>query len=38
MTGPLWGTLPDEWRIGQVKHTATVTLGKMLQSKDSGVM
>ncbi len=36
MTGPLWGTLPDGWRIGQVKHTATVTLGKMLQSKDSG--
>jgi len=36
MTGPLWGTLPNGWRIGQVKHTATVTLGKMLQSKDSG--
>jgi type I restriction enzyme, S subunit len=36
MTGPLWGTLPDGWGIGQVKHTATVTLGKMLQSKDSG--
>jgi type I restriction enzyme S subunit len=36
MTGPLWETLPDRWRIGQVKHTATVTLGKMLQSKDSG--
>jgi type I restriction enzyme S subunit len=36
MTGPLWQTLPDGWRIGQVKHTATVTLGKMLQSKDSG--
>lgn len=36
MTGPLWETLPDEWRIGQVKHTATVTLGKMLQSKGSG--
>lgn len=36
MTGPLWETLPDGWRIGQVKHTATVTLGKMLQSKDSG--
>lgn len=36
MTGPLWETLPDGWQIGQVKHTATVTLGKMLQSKDSG--
>ena len=36
MTGPLWETLPDGWRIGQVKHTATVTLGKMLQSQDSG--
>lgn len=36
MTGPLWETLPDGWRIGQVKHTATVTLGKMLQSTDSG--
>ncbi len=36
MTGPLWETLPDGWRIGQVKHTATVTLGKMLQSEDSG--
>ena len=36
MTGPLWETLPDGWRIGQVKHAATVTLGKMLQSEDSG--
>jgi type I restriction enzyme, S subunit len=36
MTGPLWETLPDGWRTGQVQHTATVTLGKMLQSKDSG--
>jgi len=36
MRGPLWETLPDGWRIGQVKHTATVTLGKMLQSQDSG--
>jgi type I restriction enzyme S subunit len=36
MKGPLWETLPDAWRIGQVKHAATVTLGKMLQSKDSG--
>ncbi|ODB75066.1 MULTISPECIES: restriction endonuclease subunit S [Micromonospora] len=36
MTGPLWGTLPDGWMAGQVKNAATVTLGKMLQSKDSG--
>ena len=36
MTGPLWETLPDGWQTGQVKHAATVTLGKMLQSKDSG--
>ncbi|GAA1606907.1 hypothetical protein GCM10009804_73620 [Kribbella hippodromi] len=36
MTGPLWGTLPDKWQVGQVKTAATVTLGKMLQSKDSG--
>lgn len=36
MTGPLWGTLPDGWLAGQVKNAATVTLGKMLQSKDSG--
>ncbi|WP_329005410.1 restriction endonuclease subunit S [Kribbella sp. NBC_00709] len=36
MTGPLWGTLPDKWRVGQIKTAATVTLGKMLQSKDSG--
>ncbi|WP_051821409.1 restriction endonuclease subunit S [Streptomyces sp. NRRL F-5065] len=36
MTGPLWKVLPDGWRVGQVKNAATVTLGKMLQSKDSG--
>lgn len=34
--GPLWDTLPDGWQTGQVKHAATVTLGKMLKSKDSG--
>jgi type I restriction enzyme S subunit len=36
MTGPLWVALPDGWLVGQVKNAATVTLGKMLQSKDSG--
>ena len=36
MKGPLWVDLPDGWRVGQVKNAATVTLGKMLQSKDSG--
>jgi type I restriction enzyme, S subunit len=36
VTGPLWGALPDGWLAGQVKNAATVTLGKMLQSKDSG--
>ncbi|WP_327025104.1 restriction endonuclease subunit S [Micromonospora sp. NBC_01739] len=36
MTGPLWGALPDGWMAGQVKNAATVTLGKMLQSNDSG--
>lgn len=36
MTGPLWGALPDGWLAGQVKNAATVTLGKMLQSQDSG--
>jgi type I restriction enzyme S subunit len=34
--GPLWKILPDGWLAGQVKNAATVTLGKMLQSKDSG--
>ncbi|WP_069161632.1 restriction endonuclease subunit S [Nocardia altamirensis] len=36
MTGPLWVALPEGWLAGQVKNAATVTLGKMLQSKDSG--
>lgn len=36
MSGPLWTSLPDTWRVGQDKHAATVTLGKMLQGKDSG--
>jgi type I restriction enzyme, S subunit len=36
MTGPLWERLPDGWRTGQVKNAATVTLGKMLQGKNSG--
>jgi hypothetical protein len=36
VTGPLWERLPDGWMPGQVKHAATVTLGKMLQSEDSG--
>ncbi|KPI22971.1 restriction modification system DNA specificity domain-containing protein [Actinobacteria bacterium OV320] len=36
MTGPLWKALPDGWMAGQVKHAARVTLGKMLQGKDSG--
>ncbi|WP_268981563.1 restriction endonuclease subunit S [Streptomyces sp. MBT58] len=34
--GPLWKALPEGWRMGQIKNIATVTLGKMLQSKDSG--
>jgi type I restriction enzyme S subunit len=32
----LWKVLPDGWLAGQVKNAATVTLGKMLQSKNSG--
>lgn len=36
MKGPLWDTVPAGWMTGQVKNVATVTLGKMLQSKDSG--
>ncbi|MFF0165402.1 restriction endonuclease subunit S [Streptomyces prasinus] len=36
MKGPLWEVLPDGWQAGRVKHVAPVTLGKMLQSKDSG--
>lgn len=35
MTGPLWVSLPDGWQRGLIKNAATVTLGKMLQSKDS---
>jgi len=34
--GPLWSGLPVGWSGGKVKHLATVTLGKMLQSADSG--
>lgn len=36
MTGEPWPNLPDAWSVGQVKNLATVTLGKMLQSADSG--
>lgn len=36
MTGPLWTDLPEGWRTGQIKNAAAVTLGKMLQSKNSG--
>lgn len=36
MKGPLWETLPEGWRTAQIKNAASVTLGKMLQSKDSG--
>ncbi|MFC7723604.1 restriction endonuclease subunit S [Nocardioides sp. GCM10028917] len=36
MTGPLWETLPKGWREGRIKNAATVTLGKMLQTKNSG--
>lgn len=32
----MWGSLPEGWRTGQVKNVASVTLGKMLQGKDSG--
>lgn len=35
-TGALWHDLPSHWSVGQVKNLATVTLGKMLQSSDSG--
>ncbi|NKT03101.1 hypothetical protein GS508_22660 [Rhodococcus hoagii] len=34
--GPLWDALPDGWLAGQIKNAATVTLGKMLQSNDTG--
>lgn len=36
MSGPLWVALPETWREGKIKHLAEVTLGKMLQSSDSG--
>lgn len=36
MTGPVWDVSPNGWLAGQVKNAATVTLGKMLQGKDSG--
>lgn len=36
MTEPPWSSLPDAWQHGKVKHLAEVTLGKMLQSSDSG--
>ncbi|MEU8238520.1 restriction endonuclease subunit S [Actinoplanes missouriensis] len=36
MTGPLWDVLPAGWLVGQVRNAATVTLGKMLQSRNSG--
>lgn len=36
MSGPLWSRLSEGWLTGQVKNAAAVTLGKMLQSKDSG--
>jgi type I restriction enzyme S subunit len=32
----MWTQLPESWRVGKVKHLATVTLGKMLQSANSG--
>ncbi|MEU7179532.1 MULTISPECIES: restriction endonuclease subunit S [Streptomyces] len=37
MSAPLpWGETQPPWTIGQVKHLGSVTLGKMLQTKDSG--
>ena len=36
MAGPLWDELPDGWIPTQVKRTGVVTLGKMLQSSNSG--
>ncbi|MGX7829686.1 restriction endonuclease subunit S [Actinokineospora sp. 24-640] len=36
MSNPLWTTLPDGWIAGRIKNVSAVTLGKMLQSKDSG--
>ncbi|MFF8457959.1 restriction endonuclease subunit S [Streptomyces albidoflavus] len=31
-----WGDTKPSWMIGQVKHLGSVTLGKMLQTKDTG--
>ncbi|MEU5633790.1 restriction endonuclease subunit S [Streptomyces rishiriensis] len=37
MRTPLpWGEAQPPWTIGKVKHLGSVTLGKMLQSKDTG--
>ncbi|MFD4609136.1 restriction endonuclease subunit S [Streptomyces sp. NPDC058440] len=37
MSAPLpWGDTQSPWTIGQVKHLGSVTLGKMLQTKDAG--
>ncbi|CAL9591205.1 hypothetical protein SUDANB105_05227 [Streptomyces sp. enrichment culture] len=37
MSAPLpWGETQSPWTIGQVKHLGSVTLGKMLQTKDTG--
>ncbi|MFB7253182.1 restriction endonuclease subunit S [Streptomyces nojiriensis] len=37
MSTPLpWGDTNPPWAIGQVKHLGSVTLGKMLQAKDTG--
>ncbi|GAA3925151.1 hypothetical protein GCM10022244_38350 [Streptomyces gulbargensis] len=37
MSTPLpWGDVQLPWTIGQVKHLGRITLGKMLQTKDTG--
>ncbi|MFJ5845434.1 restriction endonuclease subunit S [Streptomyces sp. NPDC092903] len=37
MSAPLpWGDTQSPWTTGQVKHLGNVTLGKMLQTKDTG--
>ncbi|MFJ4057525.1 restriction endonuclease subunit S [Streptomyces albogriseolus] len=37
MSTPLpWGDTQPPWTVGQVKHLGRVTLGKMLQAKDTG--
>ncbi|KPC84299.1 restriction endonuclease subunit S [Streptomyces sp. NRRL S-4] len=37
MSTPLpWGDTQKPWAFGQVKHLGSVTLGKMLQAKDTG--